>query len=74
MKKTIAILTLTFIAISYISGQKYTNPPEWAKNVIWYQIFVERFNNGDPSNDPTAETTTVANMNIIPPKGWKTSS
>ncbi len=74
MKKTIAILTLTFIAISYISGQKYTNPPEWAKNVIWYQIFVERFNNGDPSNDPTAETTTVANMNIVPPKGWKTSS
>ena len=74
MKKTIAILTLTFIAISYISGQKYTNPPEWAKNVIWYQIFVERFNNGDPSNDPTAETTTVANMKIVPPKGWKISS
>lgn len=29
--------------------------PEWAKKVIWYQIFPERFNNGDPSNDPTAK-------------------
>jgi cyclomaltodextrinase / maltogenic alpha-amylase / neopullulanase len=27
--------------------------PEWAKHAIWYQIFPERFRNGDPSNDPT---------------------
>ena len=27
--------------------------PEWAKNAVWYQIFPERFRNGDPSNDPT---------------------
>ena len=27
--------------------------PSWAKDAIWYQIFVERFRNGDPSNDPT---------------------
>lgn len=27
--------------------------PEWAKQVVWYQIFPERFRNGDPSNDPT---------------------
>ena len=29
--------------------------PEWAKHVIWYQIFPERFRNGDPTNDPTVE-------------------
>ncbi|NGP87026.1 glycoside hydrolase family 13 protein [Fodinibius halophilus] len=29
--------------------------PDWAKHVIWYQVFPERFCNGDPSNDPTAE-------------------
>jgi len=29
--------------------------PEWAKEVIWYQIFPERFRNGDPSNDPHIE-------------------
>ncbi|KAA3599401.1 MAG: alpha-amylase [Calditrichaeota bacterium] len=26
--------------------------PEWAKKVVWYQIFPERFHNGDKSNDP----------------------
>jgi glycosidase len=26
--------------------------PDWAKNAVWYQIFPERFRNGDPSNDP----------------------
>ncbi len=29
--------------------------PEWSKKVVWYQIFPERFRNGDPSNDPTIE-------------------
>jgi glycosidase len=26
--------------------------PNWAKSAVWYQIFPERFRNGDPSNDP----------------------
>ncbi len=30
--------------------------PEWAKKVVWYQIFPERFRNGDPDNDPTLES------------------
>ena len=25
--------------------------PEWAKGIIWYQIFPERFRNGDPDNE-----------------------
>ncbi len=28
-------------------------PPEWAAEAVWYQIFPERFRNGDPTNDPT---------------------
>jgi len=32
--------------------------PDWAKDVVWYQIFPERFANGDPSNDPTRDTLT----------------
>ncbi|WNQ12919.1 alpha-glycosidase [Paenibacillus aurantius] len=28
------------------------NPPEWAKDAVFYQIFTERFCNGDPANDP----------------------
>lgn len=27
--------------------------PSWAKHAVWYQIFPERFRNGDQSNDPT---------------------
>ena len=30
--------------------------PQWAKQAVWYQIFPERFCNGDPSNDPTLES------------------
>ncbi|MBA4379226.1 MAG: alpha-amlyase [Anaerolinea sp.] len=26
--------------------------PEWIRNAIFYQIFLDRFDNGDPSNDP----------------------
>ena len=26
--------------------------PDWAADAVWYQIFPERFRNGDPSNDP----------------------
>ena len=30
--------------------------PDWAADAIFYQIFPERFANGDPSNDPTWES------------------
>jgi cyclomaltodextrinase / maltogenic alpha-amylase / neopullulanase len=29
--------------------------PQWSKGIVWYQIFPERFRNGDPGNDPKAE-------------------
>jgi len=31
-------------------------PLKWAQDAVWYQIFPERFYNGDKSNDPTAES------------------
>ena len=46
------------------------NPPSWAKDVIWYQIFVERFYNGDTSNDPTPETMYAASNFIETPNNW----
>jgi len=45
-------------------------PPEWAKSVIWYQIFVERFNNGDPTNDPTPKTIYDKSNFIETPSDW----
>lgn len=29
------------------------SPPSWVKDAVFYQIFPERFANGDPTNDPT---------------------
>ncbi len=55
MLKKINIYLLLLIGIvvfpSIINGQKRV--PEWAKSAVWYQIFPERFSNGDKSNDPT---------------------
>ncbi len=48
------ILSL-FFPLCLFSQIKYETP-EWAREAIWYQIFPERFRNGDTSNDPTIET------------------
>lgn len=34
------------------SATRMVDAPRWAKDAIFYQIFPERFANGDPSNDP----------------------
>lgn len=44
--------------------------PAWAADAIWYQIFVERFRNGDPSNDPTAHDIAAFTPRTIP-TGWR---
>ncbi len=71
--KKIFFLILVFVSVNLVGQITNPNPPEWAKNVVWYQIFVERFHNGDKSNDPTPETTTVKDMKIFPPEGWQIS-
>jgi len=51
----------------FITSQSYRFPvtinavPTWAKDVVWYQIFPERFRNGDPTNDPTRESLELGN-------------
>ena len=32
--------------------KKIERVPQWAKSAVWYQIFPERFYNGDKNNDP----------------------
>ncbi|MEM8508814.1 MAG: alpha-amylase family glycosyl hydrolase [Bacteroidota bacterium] len=46
-----------------------SNPPEWAKSVIWYELAVERFRNGDTTNDPTAEDIQGSYPGFVP-KNW----
>lgn len=37
------------------STQQEDFVPQWAKTVVWYQIFPERFRDGDVSNNPTVK-------------------
>ncbi len=59
-----------FIANAQSEKTPFNAPPDWAKTAIWYQIFVERFYNGDKSNDPTPENTNVPPINVISPSDW----
>jgi glycosidase len=47
-------------------------PPHWAQNAIWYQIMVERFHNGDSTNDPSIEDIQGTYPGFIP-KNWTTT-
>ncbi|MBK9457316.1 MAG: glycoside hydrolase family 13 protein [Bacteroidetes bacterium] len=44
-------LLLCYFMLSNINAQQIL-VPEWSKGVLWYQIFPERFCNGDVTNDP----------------------
>lgn len=44
----------------------FDESPLWAREAIWYQLFVERFYNGNPANDPRIEDITGATDDVIP--------
>ncbi len=44
--------------------------PAWAADVVWYQIFPERFRNGDVGNDPTPADIDGAYPHFVP-DGWQ---
>lgn len=39
-------------AFPFINSIDIFQAPSWVKNTVWYQIFPERFGNGNQSNDP----------------------
>ncbi|GEL67503.1 glycoside hydrolase family 13 protein [Marinilactibacillus psychrotolerans] len=41
-----------YFRIPYIHEIDAFKAPEWVKNTIWYQVFPDRFENGDASIDP----------------------
>lgn len=57
--KLLIIISIFYLSIyseskdSLMSNESFV--PQWAKSAIWYQIFPERFRNGDISNDPKVE-------------------
>lgn len=36
----------------YLHADEVFKAPSWVKDTVWYQIFPERFANGNPENDP----------------------
>ena len=44
--------TNDYFCFPFLHGVDVFAPPEWVKDTVWYQIFPERFANGDPANDP----------------------
>lgn len=49
--KPVLLAQILLLNISLCVAQNNV-APQWSKGIVWYQIFPERFNNGDPSNDP----------------------
>lgn len=44
--------TAYYFCFPFLNNADVFNAPEWVKDTVWYQIFPERFANGDKSNDP----------------------
>ncbi len=74
--RTIFAVLIAFFAVS--NSLHAANPakdsaefvPQWAKNVVWYQIFPERFRNGDTTNDPNVQDILGADPQQ-PPAHWQ---
>ncbi len=54
MNRSIPSLLLC-LTIAALPTSAQVRVPTWARDAVWYQIFPERFRNGNPANDPTAE-------------------
>lgn len=44
---------LSCFRMPYFHDNDRIKPPDWVERTVWYQIFPERFANGDTANDPT---------------------
>lgn len=65
------LIILSFTLFEPAKGSEgQRDSPQWAQSAIWYQIFVERFRNGDESNDPTPESMKGSYPHVIP-EGWE---
>lgn len=57
------LLLLSLLALRPVAAEN--KPPDWAQDAVWYQIYPERFRNGDAANDPTrAEVTARSDWKI----------
>jgi glycosidase len=75
MKKIFSMIIILLLSFGFTGNKKdkkIPRVPEWAKTAVWYQIFPERFANGDKNNDPTPHDMEGA-WPYSTPKGWQIS-
>ncbi len=75
LKKIPFAILLIFISLNSSAIEKTQQDieefvPLWAKSAIWYQIFPERFRDGDPSNNPQMKDIFGADP-LEKPKQWQ---
>ncbi len=69
----VGLQVLFFVAATSWACAEHPSPvPSWACKAVWYQIFPERFRNGDTTNDPTVEDLR-GSWPHESPKEWKIS-
>ncbi|MDR0899013.1 MAG: glycoside hydrolase family 13 protein [Lactobacillaceae bacterium] len=51
-EEVLADTPANFFRLPYMHDIDRVKIPEWVTHTVWYQIFPERFGNGDKSNDP----------------------
>ncbi|MDF2871621.1 MAG: alpha amylase catalytic region [Anaerocolumna sp.] len=44
--------SLSYFTFPWMNAIDINTTPDWVNNTVWYQIFPERFSNGDTNNDP----------------------
>lgn len=80
MKYRFAILISVFVLLSCTEAPAPvelkpapSNAPKWSNEAIWYEILLDRFYNGDPSNDPTAANIQDSGLDFMP-STWTTTT
>ncbi len=65
MNRSLLLLLIIILAVGSCAPEKDEEfiSPDWAEGVVWYQIFPERFRDGDPNNQPNRERARG-------PEGW----
>lgn len=75
MKKCLILLFIILLngCLPKLGTDEAVDPvPQWAREIVWYQIFPERFRNGDSTNDPGSEDMKRTYPEVMP-DNWKVS-
>ncbi len=69
--RALILFLIVLIGLSSTGWSDQAGAPAWAAEAVFYQIFPERFCNGDLKNDPTRES---LEFPIVPGPDWRPSS